>query len=214
VTSPAASPPAPAGWTARLEALRSDGGARLDPAQLRYLEALARRLAGQPEAVRRLLEGKLEAGIDAFAARLAAAPARAPKPRHPTDAGPLAGLNAYIRTATAARLPPPLPGEPRQDDELPSVQRFRSAWSRSRSQRQVEQAVARKPANAGPLNSHALVLQSLGLMRELSPGYLRRFLAHVESLQWLEQAGERHRQQKAADAAPARPRGRRKKPAP
>jgi hypothetical protein len=48
----------------------------------------------------------------------------------------------------------------------------------------------RKPANAGPLNSHALVLQTLSLMRDLSPDYLRRFVAGVEALQWLERASE------------------------
>jgi hypothetical protein len=49
----------------------------------------------------------------------------------------------------------------------------------------------RKPANAGPLNSHALVLQVLSLMRDLSPEYLRRFVGTVETLQWLERAGDK-----------------------
>jgi len=49
-------------------------------------------------------------------------------------------------------------------------------------------ATHRAPENAGPLNSHMLVLRTLGLMRELSPHYLRRFLSHTETLLWLEQA--------------------------
>ncbi|QJW85699.1 DUF2894 domain-containing protein [Ramlibacter terrae] len=66
----------------------------------------------------------------------------------------------------------------------------------------VAEAVARRPAQAGPLNSHVLVLQTLGMMRELSPDYLRRFIEHVETLQWLEQA---------APPAPAAPRPARKR---
>lgn len=103
------------------------------------------------------------------------------------EASPLAQLNAYIRERVAQRTPPPAPGETADGDELPSVRRFRRAWTRVRAQEQVEQAVARRPAQAGPLNSHALVLQSLATMRALSPEYLRRFVEHVETLQWLEQ---------------------------
>ena len=66
-------------------------------------------------------------------------------------------------------------------------------------------AVARGPAQAGPLNSHALVLRSLERLRELSPAYLRRFLGHVQTLQWLEDA------RTAAAAAKAAPRRRAKK---
>jgi hypothetical protein len=81
-----------------------------------------------------------------------------------------------------------MPGETQDQDELPSARRFMQAWDASRTHDAVEQAITRKPLNAGPLNSHMLVLQSLGLMRGLSPDYLRRFLVHVESLQWLDQA--------------------------
>jgi len=34
------------------------------------------------------------------------------------------------------------------------------------------------------------VLRSLSLMQEVSPDYLRRFLSHVDTLLWLEQATE------------------------
>ncbi len=34
------------------------------------------------------------------------------------------------------------------------------------------------------------MLRTLGLLRDLSPDYLRRFLSHVETLQWLEQASQ------------------------
>jgi outer membrane protein OmpA-like peptidoglycan-associated protein len=74
--------------------------------------------------------------------------------------------------------------------ELPSVRRFREAWSRIAAEDQVTQAVERGPANAGPLNSHMLVLRTLALLRDLSPDYLRRFLSQMETLQWLEQASQ------------------------
>ncbi len=118
---------------------------------------------------------------------------------------PLAQLNAYIRETVAARALPPEPGEPEDADELPSVRRFRRAWVRTHSQDQVTQAVARRPAQAGPLNSHLLVLQLLASLRDLSPDYLRRLLLHVETLQWLEQA---------VPPAVVTPRPARKRPAP
>jgi hypothetical protein len=185
-----------------LESLRREGAWRLDPARFHALEALSRRLPGQPEPVRLLLQEKLQAAVAAYAGRFAerrqaegevpgirrlAAQAPAAAPR-----SALAQLNKYIRGATPAGLGAAAPGETQGRDELASVQRFRRAWSSSRSQQQVEQAAARKPANAGPLNSHALVLQSLDLMRALSPDYLRRFLVHLESLQWLEMAGQHY----------------------
>ena len=52
----------------------------------------------------------------------------------------------------------------------------------------MQQARERAPQNAGPLNPQRLMLETLARMGELSPHYLRRFLAHAETLLWLEQA--------------------------
>ena len=41
--------------------------------------------------------------------------------------------------------------------------------------------------NAGPLNSHRLVLRSLEMMRTLSPHYLQHFLSQMDTLLALEQ---------------------------
>lgn len=178
------------GWSAQLDALRRSGADRADPVRFRHLQTLTGRLAGQTDAVRRVLEGKLQAALDAYLARVAASPSVRATPRRADDASPLVQLNRTLRarlpsagTATGGVAPIRVQGE------LASVDRFRRAWSSHRALVQVEQAAARSPANAGPLNSHALVLQSLALMQELSPAYLARFMAHVESLQWLEQAG-------------------------
>ena len=100
----------------------------------------------------------------------------------------LAELNAYIRRITTSRREAGATAQAGAPDELASVRRFRESWDRSRTLDQLQQAVSRTPANAGPLNSHALVLRSLERMGELSPDYLRRFIVQVETLQWLQRA--------------------------
>lgn len=122
----------------------------------------------------------------------------------PRASCPLAELNKYIRGIQRAHATPEGLGERLEQGELASVHRFKQAWDASRRQDEVEQATARKPMNAGPLNSHVLALQSLGLMQKLSPHYLRRFLVHVESLQWLDAASEKLQAGQAKPAKAAR----------
>ena len=178
-------PPQPSGapsLLARLEALRQ-AGERLDPVRLHYLELLSQRIATAPEAVQRVLEGKLDAALTGLAQRLAKTQPASSDDEAPRPAAPLAALNHYLRG-----LKPPGDSDARTD--LASVRRFRETWQRITAEDQVAEAVERGPANAGPLNSHRLVLRTLGLLRDLSPDYLRRFLSHVETLQWLEQASQ------------------------
>ena len=178
-------PPQPSGapsLLARLEALRQ-AGERLDPVRLHYLELLSQRIATAPEAVQRVLEGKLDAALTGLAQRLAKTQPASSDDEAPRADTPLAALNHYLRG-----LKPPGDSDARPD--LASVRRFRETWQRITAEDQVAEAVERGPANAGPLNSHRLVLRTLGLLRDLSPDYLRRFLSHVETLQWLEQASQ------------------------
>ena len=192
-----------------LESLRSEGAWRIDPARFHYLEALSRRLPSQTEPVRRLLQDKLQAALADYARRFAQEQQVAVNEAARPLASPLARLNQSIRDASAGRGAAAA-NEEHEPDELASVRRFRRAWSSSRIQDQVEQAASRKPANAGPLNSHVLILRSLALMGELSDDYLRRFLVQVESLQWLDQAREKYPQRQAKSAKPTR-RSRQKK---
>lgn len=176
-----------------MEALRSAGAPRLDPVRWRYLELLAQRMEGQPEAVRSRLQERLAQGLEAMRERVAqaqpAAPvAKARGTRIAPPLRPLAQLNAYIAAATKEAPEGQPGGEGDASPEIRSVRRFRETWSKIDAERQVDQAVVRAPENAGPLNSHTLVLRSLGLMRDLSPDYLRRFLVHVDALLWLSQA--------------------------
>jgi hypothetical protein len=100
---------------------------------------------------------------------------------------PLAALNAHIEQASvAARTGLPEGGG--DWPELRSAQRFRETWERIGAEAQVQRARERAPQNAGPLNPQRLMLDTLARMGELSPHYLRRFLAHAETLLWLEQA--------------------------
>ncbi len=192
---------------ARLDAL-PDAARRLDPVRLHYLEVLSQRSAAAPEAVRRVLEARLDAALAELEERLRQPPATAGDERAQPFAAPLVALNRYIEGLRQAGDGPP-PGVdlgpgPGLDNrlnhgiasdadahrELPSVTRFRETWSRIAAEDQVTQAVERGPANAGPLNSHMLVLRTLALLRDLSPDYLRRFLSQMETLQWLEQASQ------------------------
>ena len=207
----------PQALQARIDALRSSGAARFEPARFHFMEALSNRLVELPGPVHRLLQARLQAALADYAERFAAAeqPARDDCGTRPKAAqartlkanSSLAALNEYIRSATAARTAATRPGDTSGENELASARRFRLAWERGRVIDRMAQAASRKPAKAGPLNSHALVLDSLALMQELSPDYLRRFLAQVESLQWLEQAaGEKSLRDQAKKSKPAAPR--------
>lgn len=193
---------APAGQglvpAARLQALRN-ALPQPDPVQLHALESLARRLPGVAEPVRRVLESRLDAALTALESRGHATPppqVPAQAARRSGAASPLAALAQHLRQARQQAqagqpdhaLTPGPADDPASARELASVRRFRQTWQRIAAEDRVSQAVGRAPANAGPLNSHRLVLHSLELLRSLSPHYLNRFVSQVETLQWLEQA--------------------------
>lgn len=77
-------------------------------------------------------------------------------------------------------------GEPHA--ELKSLSYFRHSWSKLSVDQQLSRALEQGPDNAGPLNSHLLVLESLKLMRAISPDYLKRFMSYADALLWLDQA--------------------------
>jgi hypothetical protein len=89
--------------------------------------------------------------------------------------------------------------------DKPRIVQFRQQLHRISVQKQVTQAIAQAPQNAGPINSHMLVLRSLGLMRDISPDYLNRFMGYVDTLLVLEAAGQSKALTKKAAAPPKRP---------
>jgi hypothetical protein len=80
-----------------------------------------------------------------------------------------------------------LPGAAGAPPELKSIRQFRNTWSKLSADKQVNQALDQAPKNAGPINSHMLVLRSLALMRDIAPDYLNHFVSYVDTLLCLDQ---------------------------
>jgi hypothetical protein len=154
------------------------------------IDALARRAHAYGGETRRILDARL--------AQLSAACAEA---TGPTDSettfvspqaaapSPLATLLAHIANNTAG-APIPDVSSTTGRAELKSIQQFRGTWTRLRVDQRLQQSQALVPGNAGPLNTQRLLHQALTAMGEVSPDYLQRFMAQVEALLWIEQAGE------------------------
>ena len=190
---------------AQLDALRASGAADRDPVRFAYLEALSRRAAAQPAAIRH----SLNARISAVANELANRPAQAPTEIALTSpASPLADLLAYISQQAHGQPDATQPANetsrgnrknrpksktasaaPRQQGpELKSVAIYRNEWSKLSTEQQLTQTLAQAPENAGPMNSQHLVLRSLERMRDIAPEYLQGFMSYIDSLIWLEHA--------------------------
>ncbi|NTV71781.1 MAG: DUF2894 domain-containing protein [Azonexaceae bacterium] len=188
-----------------LDALRAGGAADRDPVRFAYLEALTRRVAGQPETIRQTLNARISAAANELASR----PAPSLTTAAPTNAAsPLADLLAYISgqaheqpgaLQTANEIPTvnrkirpkskTAPAAPRQQGpELKSVAIFRNEWSKLSTEQQLTQTLAQAPENAGPMNSQHLVLRSLERMRDIAPDYLQGFMSYIDTLIWLDHA--------------------------
>ena len=196
-----------------LASLRETGAHHHDPARFHYLEVLERRLATQPDAVRQRLIQRLQVAVQDYAQRVArvASPEGEPPGARPAStvlasahAAPLTRLNRYIQERTQAQAELVDPEEGGNASDLKSVRGFSEVWTKIASDQQVFQAVHRGPDNAGPLNSHRLMLRSLTLMRSLSPDYLGRFLAQMETLLWLDQVNQQTTLKDAKSKRPSR----------
>ena len=83
------------------------------------------------------------------------------------------------------------PGLPAQGPgELRAAGYFRDARQQRNAEKLVSREVLAAPEDSGPLNPQKLAIRSLLAMGDLSPAYLGRFVASVETLLWLEKAGE------------------------
>lgn len=174
-----------------IAALRAQGAGLRDPVRFHFIEALARRTAATRGTARALLEGRLARAIDDYAARCEGVPGRADAPGDaPAAASPLAELLAHIagQNRSVFAAPEPDATHPAAPAELKALSCFRDTWSKLRVDQQFHQALADEPENAGPLNSHFLVLRALRLMRDISPAYLKHFMDYADALLWLEQA--------------------------
>jgi hypothetical protein len=66
--------------------------------------------------------------------------------------------------------------------ELKTVRESRATWARMSVEKQLAEAMKQAPANAGPINSHMLVLRSLAMMQAISPDYLSSMVSYVDTL--------------------------------
>lgn len=164
-----------------LDDWRQHGADRLDPVRFQHIAALQRRAAACEGAVRHALDAKLTRLVAAYAGdveRMPGNPAGA-RPAPSALARLIDGMARDARGDAAAGMAMRYP-------ELPAVEEFRTLWSTLRTGSQVRKSLAEVPTGAGPLNSAALAYRSLTLMGGLSPAYLQRFLAYVDTLSGLE----------------------------
>lgn len=177
---------------AMLDAWREQQADRLDPVRFQMMDALERRAANHQGEARRLLDSKLSTLIDTYADDLEkAASAGSAGSALAADRSALVELLDHIALSAATRnqvlaahnVTPPSSSYP----TLETLAEFKKIWSAVRAGSQLRQSLEQVPENAGPLNSGALVHRSIGLMRELSPGYLQQFLSYIDALSWVEQ---------------------------
>lgn len=176
-----------------LDTLRLAGADKADPVQFHYLEVLASRAAHQSQAVQTLLATTLSKGLAALSARLAQAQRQSqdsPAQSSHKHGGPLGELTRYVAQHAAATGGEAAKGDDAAPSELKAVRAFRKTWSQFSVDKQLNLALGLAPKNAGPINSHMLVLRSLAQMRDISPDYLNRFISYVDALQCLDQANQ------------------------
>lgn len=179
---------------ALVEALRREGADRFDPVRFHYIEVLAHRASVRQGSVKRILDGSLAKAVVALSARLEQSQSEAQSslamPKAAAQRETLGDLVRYLAQHSPEKIDSQRDAPMASRTELKSVSYFRNTWSKLSAEKQVTQALNQAPKNAGPINSHVVVLRSLALMRETSPDYLNRFMSYVDSLLCLEQ-GER-----------------------
>lgn len=175
----------------RLQALQDADVARLDPLTWHYLNTLSERSSTQTESVQNAMRPKLEQLLSQLEQRITPS---APQPQTPpSKAAPSDTPSALAQLLVEMGMPATFEAKPQTaasgmqaSNESPRVQQFRKQLRTLSVQKQVRTALSKAPQNAGPINSHMLVLRALGLMRELSPEYLQRFMSYVDTLIVLE----------------------------
>ena len=190
--------PSAAGIADRLALLRQAGAPDFDSVGWHYIEILAARVPAHQGAAQTLLHLKLDKALDDLNARMASPMAPHSQPSSATGTATATDVSSASPLAQMLQDLVPLEAPATRDvagqrtpwpAENPRVRQLRKTLSQLKVQKQVSQAMAQAPENAGPINSHMLVLRSLGLMRELSPDYLNRFMRYTDTLLSLEAAG-------------------------
>ena len=203
---------------ALLASLLAEGARRFDPVRWHYIEVLAKRAAEHQGSVRRLLDDRLAQVLASFKERFDLArveareildrgaqhyPHAASELQRHFAAGDFKALQAVVATLQADEQHASLRALVRQLEqhaadsaqaaiaprpELKTIRNFRNTWAKLSVDKQVAQALGQAPKNAGPINSHALVLRSLALMRDIAPDYLSHFMSYADTLLCLDQS--------------------------
>ncbi|PUE46555.1 DUF2894 domain-containing protein [Limnohabitans sp. 2KL-51] len=177
--------PSPSDAQALLQPAQAAEAAQLDPVGWHHIQVLTERTRTQTGLAQVLLQAKLNSALAQLQARLAAQKKQHIPHIQPTRDAP-SPLSALLRDMSAPSAERPLsPGGHGRMDK-PHIVQFRQQLGKMSVQKKVTQAIAQAPQNAGPINSHMLVLRSLGLMRDLSPDYLNRFMGYVDTLLFLD----------------------------
>jgi hypothetical protein len=164
-------------WTdlnLRLETLQAAGAQALAPAQWHRLQVLRTRSQDQTPTVQAMLRDTAQELLKELETACACAQTHAPVEKaFDHTPSPLAQLVEEMQARGAT-------------GQSPRVQQFRQDLRHISVQKKVRTALSKAPQNAGPINSHMLVLRGLELMRSLSPQYLQRFIGYVDTLALLE----------------------------
>jgi hypothetical protein len=179
------------GYRQSIFELRKAGAEQVDPVCLHYLEALAARADEQKGRVKMLLSEKLAKATAELSDRIAKVGEKAGRldVAHSPAVQPgtlLAELTRYLVEHTHEATQQPQTSQIGMRSELKAVRQFRSTWSKLSADKQLNHELDQAPKNAGPINSHMLVLRSLALMREISPDYLNRFISYADTLVYLD----------------------------
>jgi hypothetical protein len=180
-----------------VEAWQARGVTPADPVRLAIVRALARRAAAHQGPARELLVQRLQAWLAAAPAPAGRAAAQGePEARRRALAGLAQLVDRLGRTPPAPGPAAPSGGTSPQATAprpLRAVLAHQATWLRLRAEQRLRQAGAQVPAQAGPLNSSQVVHRALQTLHGLSPAYLDAFMSHVDTLLWLEQAGDQAR---------------------
>ncbi|CAA0101906.1 Uncharacterised protein [Halioglobus japonicus] len=198
-----------------LATLEASGAARFDPVQFRYIQSIAQRSLQQDGAVADLLAEKAHQALKTYESSwadqyaemaslvektAAQQPALTEQLANLLEAGDFSAVKRLARRRQTPDKTDSFPGLtqllqtnadddgalPTDSQELKSVRYFRDALQRQHADRLVSHALMDAPEDAGPLNPQKLALQSLSIMREISPAYLGHFVSYLDTLFWLE----------------------------
>ena len=173
-----------------IASLREEGADRFDPVRFHYITALATRVRAHHGHVRRILEQKATGALKNYRLRFEKSRDEARNNITLVPESPLASLVRDIGQQTADKGESGQRGNGIYPADLKAIRYFKRTWEKLSVDKKLRRAFDQGPENAGPLNSHMLVLRSLSLMRDISPDYLSRFVSYVDSLLWLDQANK------------------------